>query len=221
MQDPERIAHQNMETNEYLINRFNIDISKPSPFRVICDRVEVLPVIFKELGFTSGAEIGVLYGEYSEKLCKALPDTQIYSIDPWRFYPVHNNFRKEWRYEPMYQRVVKFLAPYKNSHIIRKPSVEAAQDFPNDSLDFVFIDGDHRFQAVTNDIAEWTKKVRIGGIIAGHDFVRGASETDYVHILQVVPAWCDAYKIHPWFILEGNYRQGRSWMWVKTRNVPI
>jgi len=210
-----------MDTTDYLIKRFAIDSTKPSPFRVQCDRVEVLPIVFKELGFISGAEIGVLYGYYSEILCQTMPEAQIYSIDPWRFYPVHNNFRRQWRYEPMYRGVVKRLAPYPNSHIIRKPSVEASQDFEDNSLDFVFIDGDHRFQAVTNDIAEWTKKVRIGGIISGHDFVRGATETDYVHILQVVSAWCDAYKIHPWFILEGNHRQGRSWMWVKTRNAPI
>jgi len=210
-----------METIEYLIKKFNIDCKNPSPFRVVCDRVEMLPDIFKELGFTSGIEIGVLEGYYSEILCQRLPDTQIYSVDPWKFYKIHNNFRRAKVYEPMYQSVVKRLMPYKNSHIIRKESVEAAKDFPDNSLDFVFIDGDHRFQYLTNDIAEWSKKIKIGGIISGHDFVRGHTETDFVHILQVVPAWCDAYNIHPWFILEGNKRQGRSWMWVKTRNEPL
>jgi hypothetical protein len=66
---------------------------------------------------------------------------------------------------------------------------------------------------VTNDIAEWSKKVKIGGIIAGHDFDKGAASTQYVHALWVVPAWCEAHKIHPWIVLD-TYGE-RSWMWVK------
>ena len=53
----------------------------------------------------------------------------------------------------------------------RKPSVEAASDFQDDSMAAVFIDADHSYEAVKADLAAWYPKVKPGGIIAGHDFV--------------------------------------------------
>lgn len=53
---------------------------------------------------------------------------------------------------------------------IAKPSVEAAQEFEDGSIDFVFIDGDHTYPSVANDLNAWVRKVRPGGIIAGHDY---------------------------------------------------
>lgn len=48
-------------------------------------------------------------------------------------------------------------------------SVEAARSIPDQSCSFVFIDADHRYQAVRDDIRAWRGKVRSGGILAGHD----------------------------------------------------
>jgi len=50
-----------------------------------------------------------------------------------------------------------------------KPSVEAAKDFSDESIDAVFIDGDHSFEAVKQDIMAWLPKVKPGGILCGHD----------------------------------------------------
>lgn len=44
----------------------------------------------------------------------------------------------------------------------------AAPDFKPESLDFVYIDGDHKFKYVAEDISEWFWKK--GGMIAGHDY---------------------------------------------------
>ncbi|MFC1612653.1 class I SAM-dependent methyltransferase, partial [Patescibacteria group bacterium] len=117
-----------------------------------------------------------------------------------------------------YERTVERLKNFKNSTILKKKSMDALADFPDGSLDFVFIDADHRFQHITNDLAEWSKKVKIGGIISGHDFGEGIKSTDYVHVKSVVKTWTNCYKIHPWFVL--NARHEESWMWVKTRELP-
>jgi hypothetical protein len=207
-----------MENLDYIINRFKIDLAKESPYLINFNRLTDLPILFKELGFTNGAEIGVLEGNFSEILCKSNPDMTVYSVDAWEIYPLYNNFRRQWQYKRFYQTTVAKLSKYPNSKIIRKWSMDAVKNFADESLDFVFIDSDHRFQAVTNDIAEWSKKVKIGGIISGHDFGEGCRSTDFVHVTKVVPAWAAAYKIHPWFVL--NARHEESWMWVKTRNLP-
>jgi hypothetical protein len=49
-------------------------------------------------------------------------------------------------------------------------SAEAATMFENGSLDFVYLDADHCFESVWQDLSVWYPKVRIGGILAGHDF---------------------------------------------------
>jgi predicted O-methyltransferase YrrM len=47
---------------------------------------------------------------------------------------------------------------------------EAAGLFKDESLDAVFIDADHSYEAVKMDIQNWMPKVRRGGILAGHDY---------------------------------------------------
>lgn len=53
---------------------------------------------------------------------------------------------------------------------IRGYSVEIAKTYQDDSLDFVFIDGDHRYECVAEDIKAWLPKVKSGGILSGHDY---------------------------------------------------
>jgi predicted TIM-barrel fold metal-dependent hydrolase len=52
----------------------------------------------------------------------------------------------------------------------RALSVDAAQEFAPNSLDFVFIDATHTLEAVSQDIAAWWPKLKADGLIAGHDY---------------------------------------------------
>ncbi|RLI59813.1 MAG: hypothetical protein DRO67_09555, partial [Candidatus Asgardarchaeum californiense] len=55
-------------------------------------------------------------------------------------------------------------------NIIRGDSATMADEFQHASVDFVFIDAAHDYESVKNDIAAWFPKVKVGGIIAGHDY---------------------------------------------------
>ena len=183
------------------------------PFEIPdCSRDD-LPEFFKDIGFNVGAEIGVYIGGYSKMLCKA--GLKLYSIDPW-FYPdlPFKNPGEEKNYRITQQR----LKPY-DCTIIRKTSMEAVKDFTDGSLDFVYIDANHAFKYVTEDIWEWSKKVKKGGIISGHDY-------DYIvrpgdrHVKFVVDAYTQALKIDKWYILGrrsaplGEKRdKDLSWFW--------
>src|SRR3990167_6747852 len=110
---------------------------------------------------------------------------------------------------------------YPNYTFIRDYSMNAVKDFEDNSLDFVYIDGDHCFESATNDIAEWSKKVRPGGIVSGDDYFKHKGRTK-IHVYQVVNGFTEAYGIKPWFvvgskaIIPGEKRDsGRSWLWVK------
>ena len=92
--------------------------------------------------------------------------------------------------------------------------MDALKFFEDDSLDFVFIDGNHEFQQATNDIAEWSKKVRKGGIVSGHDFIRMKGLIhEQIHTKDVVQGWAYAKHIKPWFIFVGD--RCPSWFWIK------
>jgi len=53
--------------------------------------------------------------------------------------------------------------------IIKKTSLDASKSI-NNELDFVFIDGDHDYEHVLQDIEIWSKKIKKGGLIIGHDY---------------------------------------------------
>jgi hypothetical protein len=203
-----------MNTLDYIVKKYNVDLNKPSPISISCNRYTELPQLFKELSFQYGAEIGVLEGKYSAILCRSNPKLRIYSVDAWLFYPTYKNFRKQKDYDRAFLEAKKRLSRYRNNRIIRKWSVDAAKDFSDGSLDFVYIDADHSFRAVTDDIAVWSKKVKKGGIIAGHDFSTSKNRL-FGHVKDVVCAWTTAYGIHPLFELQcpPNFIEN-SWMWV-------
>jgi len=119
------------------------------------NRIE-LAKYFNELGFKTGAEIGVFDGRYSEILCQNIPELKLLCVDIWR-------------QNRIFELAKKKLAPY-NTILIKKSSMDAVKEVHNESLDFVFIDANHRYGPVKEDIREWTKKVRKGGIVAGHDY---------------------------------------------------
>jgi SAM-dependent methyltransferase len=63
------------------------------------------------------------------------------------------------------------LAPFAGYYNpIRSTSVEAASQFENNSLDFIYIDASHEYIDVKNDIQAWLPKLKKGGIIAGDDY---------------------------------------------------
>jgi len=205
-----------METVEYICRKYNIDLNKNSPFEIPCGRWGELPKLFKDLDFKIGAEIGVLKGEWSENLFKFIPNLKMFCIDKWLRYPGPTMWRQERldRYEKEARRRLE----NHNCKIIKKWSMDAVKDFKNGSLDFIYIDANHTFQFVTNDIAEWSKKVRKGGIISGHDFyTKKIGHNLIVHVEDVVRAWTYLYDIHPWFVLRDNDLTSKSvsWMWIK------
>jgi len=120
-------------------------------------------------GLKVGAEIGVADGRYSEKLCQIIPNVKLYCIDPWRTYSGNHRGGDEDQQGSNYEIAKKRLSSF-DATLIRKTSMEAIHKFKDASLDFVFIDGNHDYDYVMEDLIGWSRKVRKGGIVAGHDY---------------------------------------------------
>ncbi len=211
-----------MNTLDYIADKFKIDLNLESPIYICGTRLD-LPPLFKELGFKVGAEIGVLQGYFSEILCQSNPELKLYSVDAWLFYPTRKNFRKQKDYDYAYEVAKNKLSSYPKNEIIKKWSMDAVNDFEDESLDFVFIDANHEFRYIAEDIAEWSKKVKKGGIVSGHDFGR-SHDRQFGNVKDVVLAWTYSKRINPWFVFDiAEYMNNREsedyretgWMYVK------
>jgi hypothetical protein len=100
-------------------------------------------------------------------------DIRFDCVDTWTGSETEDGHQKD-QYVKAGTLYEKFLSNTKPvEHIItakRGDSVKTSQTYEDDSLDFVFIDGDHRYEFVKADIEAWVPKVKSGGIIAGHDY---------------------------------------------------
>jgi predicted O-methyltransferase YrrM len=202
-----------MNTLDQIVKRFGLNIEQESPIDINISR-NALGLLFAELGFTKGAEIGTERGIYSEVLLKANPKLTLYCVDPWKAYKEYREHTTQSKIDEIYKEAIERLKPY-NCCIIRKFSDKAYQDFPDGSLDFVYIDGNHDFTHVSEDLRNWTPKVRSGGIVAGHDFATFYGRYgQYNQVKKAVLKFVEENHISPFFRIN-NPNERPSWMWVK------
>lgn len=211
-----------MDTLHHIAQKFGLKIEPDKLYVEIPEiRRDALGPLFKELGFTVGAEVGVEGGLFSEVLLEANPELKLYSIDRWVADFEYRPGDAQDKVDAYYNKTKERLARFPNSIIVRQDSLETAKQFEDGSLDFVYIDADHTYAAVVNDINEWTKKVRVGGIVAGHDYARYPVPNN-IHVVFALEGYAKSYGIKPVFIIgrkdkkDDKKRNGiRSWMFVK------
>lgn len=165
-----------------------------------CTR-ETLAKLFGQLGYKRGVEVGTAQGLYAERLCKNNLGLKLISVDPQHTRQAALRYRE----------AIKRLAPY-DVEFMRMKSMDAVGKFPDSSLDFVYIDARHEFDQVIMDIIHWVPKVRIGGIVSGHDFIH--HQYDGVIFTGAVEAYTKAHHIDPWY-LTGFSDDTQSWFWVR------
>jgi hypothetical protein len=218
-----------VDTLKFIVDRWKIDVNKPSPHFIKISRFLSFRTLLKDLGFKKGAEIGVCTGRYSMKLCEGIPGLKLHCVDPWVPYDnyVEQHSESDAKNMNNAMRIARERLAKYGCNFIRKYSLDAANDIKDESLDFVFIDGNHSFEYVIDDIVAWSRKVRPGGIVAGHDYwnsvelqrgiwTENLNEKEKIRLCQVkdaVDAWTKSNRIHPWFVITGD--QCPSFFWVK------
>lgn len=93
-------------------------------------------------------------------------------VDTWEGSVEHKEYDviKE---QKLYDLFLKNIEPVKAVvNPIRTRSLDAAKNYADGSLDFVFIDASHEYPDVVDDINAWLPKVKVGGVLAGHDVYR-------------------------------------------------
>lgn len=148
---------------------------------------------------TVGAEVGVAEGNVSWYLMKYGNVAKIHLIDPWTVTTkeqITGDYfaRFEDQIVEKYNTVLdRFKSEIdKGSIIIHKTTgVEAAKQIPDESLDWVFIDDDHTYEATYENFMAFIPKVKPGGLIFGDDYYK-----QDVMWFKVNEAVADVRKIH-------------------------
>lgn len=210
------------ETLNKLKTLWNIDLTLKSPIEVKGVGRLKLAEAFNTLDFNEGVEIGTEEGVYAEYLFQANPNLHLTCVDPWLTYSGYREHVTQPVMDAIFELAQDLLAPH-NVTFLRMFSLEALTMVPDESLDFVYIDGNHDLPNTIQDIVGWSKKVKSGGIISGHDYIHNSpNDREDCHVMEATRAYTSSYRIREWFILgrklweRGEVRdKPRSWMWIK------
>jgi hypothetical protein len=114
-------------------------------------------------------EIGVYNGESTEQFLKSGKIIKTYCIDP--FLNGYDDSDPTSSFDMFLARknFYNLISKYNNIIHIEKKSDQSLNDVP-DQVDFVYIDTVHTYQGLKKDILNYYKKIKIGGILAGHDY---------------------------------------------------
>lgn len=169
--------------------------------------------------FKIGAEVGCANGTTTSKLLQYCPNLKLYAVDKWEKVRGGPNAGDVMRNEGETGRTgsnctawdpVRGFARFNDSTrpfikrltVLRGDSSEMASEVSDGSLDFVFIDADHRYPAVIKDLAAWAPKLKAGGMLCGHD----------IHLVGVRQAideklkqYTDTGVDHVWFCKKEDY----------------
>jgi hypothetical protein len=115
-------------------------------------------------------EGGAWQGKSSAYLCDLAKDRiNVYIVDTWQGSKEELETSHKLATETdVYQIFLENMGERKFTPI-KKDSIEASKDFDDESCHVVFIDMDHSYEAVKQDLIHWFPKVKKGGYIAGHD----------------------------------------------------
>ena len=147
------------------------------------DRRFVLEMLPKD---SVGVEIGVDVGDFSHHILRKVNPRELHLIDPWKYEPsaeykdalyggraAGGQFEMEQKYQ--YVRA-RFEAEIKSGRVVvhRGFSADVLPQLPDECLDWAYVDGNHLYEFVKQDLELSYVKTKRGGYIAGDDYGEGS-----------------------------------------------
>ena len=121
-------------------------------------------------------ELGVHTGHFSEFLLRETKGTTLHCVDPYFKFPTAEykdamNDKSQADFDSMFQGVQSRLKVMfgERAQMVRHVSIDAAKQFQNESIDFLYLDGNHAYKNVMEDLECWLPKMKKGSILVGDD----------------------------------------------------
>jgi len=123
-------------------------------------------------GFKTGIEIGTAYGGCANHLLLNCDLKELICIDPYKAYPDMPGLFDQSDYDRLRTQTIKRLEKHPAASMFRMTSEEFYNDYENihELADFVFLDGLHTYEMVKWEIEHYSKLIRPGGALIGHDY---------------------------------------------------
>ena len=137
-------------------------------------RIDLINEIGKEFPKGKGVEVGTFKGEFSKEIMENW-EGSLYMVDVWR--PLSNeeylDSSNHGNHETqIYGEAMNNIKGFEDRAVMVRATSEIASDmFEDNSLDFVYIDANHAYDYVVQDIELWYPKVKEGGYLCGHDYI--------------------------------------------------
>lgn len=208
-----------MNSIEYIRDKYSLSDTKRLP--IVLNKVFRVGLyeLFNELEYKVGCEVGVELGRNAWAMLERISGLKLSLVDSYHKYtnvkPSRRNYLRKVR------AVAHRRLRHSNVEFFEMLSEDAAKHVQDNSLDFVYIDANHLYDFVMLDIILWSRKVRKGGIISGHDYF--VKRGDQILVTHAVKNYTVAHGINPWYITSSKpdarkiRREGNpSWFWVKT-----
>lgn len=125
-----------------------------------------------------GIEIGVQQGIFSKHILENCEDLKLYLLDCWDHqsdlvYKDISNLDNNIQAQYMINTISNTLFSFKNVRIIKGYSDEFVNLFQDNFFDFIYIDANHAYKPVKNDLIKWFPKLKTKGLFSGHDYLNG------------------------------------------------
>lgn len=139
----------------------------------------VISSIINKNNYKTFVEVGVAFGGHLEEILQNTKLEKAYAIDSYKLSSTTtDSFMKEdgssfeqKDYDELYEFTKNRLSKFtERISFIREESINAVNSFKDNSIDIIFIDAEHSYNGVKNDIKNWLPKIKKGGILAGHDY---------------------------------------------------
>ncbi len=165
--------------------------------KVLTDRNELLSVL-GEGGCV--AEIGVASGDFSKQILSICKPKTLHLIDYWANYKaahgmqpadlVKRFFTKDDQSWSTVNSRFKKQIDDKAVVLHRGYSWDMLEKLPDNALDWVYIDAAHDYRSVSKDLEVAQRKIKQGGVIAGHDYVRWGRFGYRCGVVEAVNEFC-------------------------------
>lgn len=163
-----------------------------------------------------GIEVGVQEGVFANYILKKCPNLKLYLLDCWQMQDQNvyfdiSNVDNNDQAQCLLKTIINNADYFDRVRIIKEFSDQAVEFFNNNFFDFIYIDANHSYESVKNDLIKWFPKLKSGGLFAGHDYVNGWHGQNLFGVQQAVDEFASEYNLK----LYSTKENWKNWFIIK------
>ena len=150
------------------------------------------------------AELGVMDGLFSKEIIKITKPKKLVLIDIWQVNQTFSDPITQKEYDLKYNSIKEKFKLNPKVKII-KGRTDSINTFPDNYFDWVYIDADHRYEAVKNDLENCYPKIKPGGYIIGDDYLHENYKDMIWGVIEAVDEFVKTHEIKNFEVFDTQF----------------